>query len=236
MQKINVIFEDQIIPLIDTINIGRDSENDIVINDELISRKHCIIKRNGEASFSIIDNNSANGTYILTSSGDFLDINSQGEEFGNLKKINPFKIFIGKSYELEFHYPELETKKISEKHSAKYIGFIKNPGKLNIENIELMVEIYPNAAAVMLRRKLENLLFDSFFNELTSKLPSEKNELQELIQIASKRISKSEIYKKMHQIRILGNEGAHKGDVNRETVIKCIKIYQEIENAIKQQI
>ena len=45
------------------ISIGRESSNGICVNDHSISRRHCLIKKEGE-SFRIIDSESYNGTFV----------------------------------------------------------------------------------------------------------------------------------------------------------------------------
>lgn len=45
------------------ISIGRESSNGICVNDHSISRRHCLIKKEGE-SFRIIDLESYNGTFV----------------------------------------------------------------------------------------------------------------------------------------------------------------------------
>jgi pSer/pThr/pTyr-binding forkhead associated (FHA) protein len=45
------------------ISLGRQSSNDIVIGDPLISRHHCVIRSEGE-QHTIEDLNSSNGTYV----------------------------------------------------------------------------------------------------------------------------------------------------------------------------
>src|SRR5688572_33007153 len=47
----------------DEISIGRDKGNDIRIPDRSISRRHCLIKTDGE-TFTIIDFESFNGTFV----------------------------------------------------------------------------------------------------------------------------------------------------------------------------
>ena len=46
------------------IKIGRSSNNDIVVNDEKVSRMHCQIMDDGSGSYLLIDSNSENGTYV----------------------------------------------------------------------------------------------------------------------------------------------------------------------------
>ncbi|WP_018143660.1 FHA domain-containing protein [Alloscardovia criceti] len=47
----------------DVITAGRDAENDILLDDNTVSREHTIFKRNGE-NFSLEDAGSLNGTYV----------------------------------------------------------------------------------------------------------------------------------------------------------------------------
>ena len=51
------------IELVAKISIGRESDNDIVIDSKLASRHHCIIQKIRDAYF-LKDENSTNGTYI----------------------------------------------------------------------------------------------------------------------------------------------------------------------------
>lgn len=46
------------------IKIGRSSRNDVNIDDPLVSRLHCQIIQEDNGNFSLIDNNSRNGTFI----------------------------------------------------------------------------------------------------------------------------------------------------------------------------
>lgn len=46
------------------ITIGRSSNNDIHINDSLVSRTHCQIIQDDDGYFRLIDTNSKNGTYV----------------------------------------------------------------------------------------------------------------------------------------------------------------------------
>ena len=47
-----------------TIRIGRSSQNDVVINDEYVSGCHCQIIQDDGGNFVLIDTNSSNGTYV----------------------------------------------------------------------------------------------------------------------------------------------------------------------------
>ncbi|MDR1347188.1 MAG: FHA domain-containing protein [Prevotellaceae bacterium] len=46
------------------IKIGRSSSNDIVINDNQVSRTHCQIIKDDSGNYRLCDLNSANGTYV----------------------------------------------------------------------------------------------------------------------------------------------------------------------------
>ncbi|MDR1552074.1 MAG: FHA domain-containing protein [Prevotellaceae bacterium] len=46
------------------ITIGRNSGNNVVINDSLVSKNHCQIIRDDYGNFSLVDNNSTNGTFV----------------------------------------------------------------------------------------------------------------------------------------------------------------------------
>ena len=43
--------------------IGRDRDNNIVIGDPMLSRKHCLLEKDG-TTLKIVDLKSANGTYV----------------------------------------------------------------------------------------------------------------------------------------------------------------------------
>lgn len=43
--------------------LGRDKDNNIVIADPMLSRKHCLIERDGNR-YKIVDLKSANGTFV----------------------------------------------------------------------------------------------------------------------------------------------------------------------------
>src|ERR1044071_4970354 len=45
------------------VSIGREQSNLICVNDHSVSRRHCVIKREGE-SFRIVDLGSYNGTFV----------------------------------------------------------------------------------------------------------------------------------------------------------------------------
>ena len=46
------------------VTIGKQSDNNIVINDDFVSRHHCQIIQNNDLSYMIVDVGSKNGTYV----------------------------------------------------------------------------------------------------------------------------------------------------------------------------
>ena len=58
-----IVFKGQKIPLISKIKMGRDKSNNIVVDDKMVSRSHCLIQKIKEDYF-IKDLNSSNGTYV----------------------------------------------------------------------------------------------------------------------------------------------------------------------------
>ena len=46
------------------LTIGRSQENDIVINDAKVSRIHLQLVISDDGTYSVVDLNSANGTYV----------------------------------------------------------------------------------------------------------------------------------------------------------------------------
>ena len=58
-----LLFGNKTIPLVSKITIGRDSSNDISINNQLCSRRHAVIQKIKDGFF-ISDLGSTNGTYI----------------------------------------------------------------------------------------------------------------------------------------------------------------------------
>src|SRR5262249_34708560 len=47
----------------DDLTVGRDATSGLHISDDLLSRRHCVVRRNGE-DFTITDVGSRNGTYV----------------------------------------------------------------------------------------------------------------------------------------------------------------------------
>lgn len=71
--------------------IGRNSDNDIVLDDPTIGRSHAIVQRVGERVFTITDQSSANGTLVngviidtaKVSNGDVISIGAKTLRFSN---------------------------------------------------------------------------------------------------------------------------------------------------------
>ena len=67
MPEIIVKYEEKVIERVVSekkrMSIGRTSDNDIVLDNRGVSRKHAQIEFNGEAAV-IIDNESLNGTFV----------------------------------------------------------------------------------------------------------------------------------------------------------------------------
>lgn len=60
-----LVFNKKKIELVAKITIGRDSENDIVVDNKLASRHHAVIQKIKDAYF-LKDENSTNGTFVNT--------------------------------------------------------------------------------------------------------------------------------------------------------------------------
>lgn len=58
-----LMFNNKKISLVAKITIGRDTDNDIVVDNKLASRRHAIIQKIKDAYF-LKDENSTNGTYV----------------------------------------------------------------------------------------------------------------------------------------------------------------------------
>lgn len=68
MTEIIVKYEDRVIERVITektcITIGRNTENDIVLDNRGVSRRHAVIEIDPRGNTIIIDNESLNGTYV----------------------------------------------------------------------------------------------------------------------------------------------------------------------------
>ncbi len=227
--SIILIYEETSIPLEQKVFIGRAEENQIVVKDNFVSRKHCSIERTGELSLEIKDLNSSNGTFVLDSHGDLTKIDKE-LLFDNLKHLSPNSILLGKDAEIKFFFPNLKTKKTSNSQEPITLT-IRKPGVLNEQNLISITKIYPNAGAAMLRRELENFLYEILGNETKKKL-----ELTELLKEAKKKFNLSSEHERLLEIiRHLGNQAAHHGNVNENTVVERINQFYEFRKFFKNQ-
>ncbi len=67
MAKITFVLEDGqvvVVPLEDHLTIGRDEDNDIVVDDERLSPRHAELVQNADGSLQVFDLNSAAGTFV----------------------------------------------------------------------------------------------------------------------------------------------------------------------------
>ncbi len=48
----------------DKLVIGRESDCDVILNDDRVSRRHATIERTSEDSFRLVDHDSTNGTFV----------------------------------------------------------------------------------------------------------------------------------------------------------------------------
>ena len=58
-----LVFNKKRIELVAKITIGRDGDNNVIVDNKLASRHHCIIQKVKEAYF-LKDENSTNGTFL----------------------------------------------------------------------------------------------------------------------------------------------------------------------------
>ena len=61
--SLSISFHGKKIPLVSEIKIGRDTSNDIVLDDKLVSRYHAVLQKI-KADYFIKDLNSSNGTFV----------------------------------------------------------------------------------------------------------------------------------------------------------------------------
>ena len=54
----------QRVPLLPHLRIGRRADNEIVVDDKDVSRRHALIRQNGQGRYELCDLDSVNGTYL----------------------------------------------------------------------------------------------------------------------------------------------------------------------------
>ena len=52
------------IPLHENCSIGRGDQNDCALSDQLASRRHAVVQRQGDNEYWLVDYGSRNGTYL----------------------------------------------------------------------------------------------------------------------------------------------------------------------------
>lgn len=73
----------------DTIHIGRDTSNDVQLSHPLISRYHCIVSRDENHRYSVVDHGSTNGTFV-----NGRHIHQSYLEDGDIIQIGPFRFIL----------------------------------------------------------------------------------------------------------------------------------------------
>lgn len=67
MAKLTFLLEDGqeiVVPLADRVTLGRSEDNDVVVDDERISKRHAELVRNADGSMQVFDSNSTAGTFV----------------------------------------------------------------------------------------------------------------------------------------------------------------------------
>jgi len=67
MAKLTFVLEDGqeiVVPLTERVTLGRGEDNDVVVDDERISKHHAELVRNADGSFQVFDTDSAAGTFV----------------------------------------------------------------------------------------------------------------------------------------------------------------------------
>jgi pSer/pThr/pTyr-binding forkhead associated (FHA) protein len=67
MAKLTFVLEDGqeiVVPLAERITLGRADDNDVVVDDERISKRHAELVRNADGSVQVFDSNSTAGTFV----------------------------------------------------------------------------------------------------------------------------------------------------------------------------
>ena len=86
-EKRCLFFKGKKIPLVAKITLGRDSTNQVVIDDQMVSRFHALIQKIND-SFFIQDLNSSNGTFVNDKPvppGKYIQINKNDNiKFGSI--------------------------------------------------------------------------------------------------------------------------------------------------------
>lgn len=104
------------------LTIGRDRENDIILQSDSVSRRHCRIERRGD-HLTIIDLDSTNGTFV----NDNEPITSTPLRRGDQIKVGDtiFKYLSGSDVESQYHetiYKMTITDGLTDIHNKRYLS------------------------------------------------------------------------------------------------------------------
>jgi pSer/pThr/pTyr-binding forkhead associated (FHA) protein len=67
MAKLTFVLEDGqeiVVPMVEHITIGREEDNDVVVDDDRVSKRHAELVRNADGSIQLFDSNSTAGTFV----------------------------------------------------------------------------------------------------------------------------------------------------------------------------
>jgi pSer/pThr/pTyr-binding forkhead associated (FHA) protein len=67
MANLTFVLEDGhevVVPLADHITLGRGEDNDVVVDDDRVSKRHAELVRNADGSIQLFDSNSTAGTFV----------------------------------------------------------------------------------------------------------------------------------------------------------------------------
>ena len=114
--------EQQEFPCKAIVSIGRDKNNDIIIQDKLVSRNHAIVRRLGEEDYYLIDEGSANGSFVnakkvilptLLNDGDKISIGSANISFRQQRAANGAADTVDESADTVLMEPSVEVRQFT---------------------------------------------------------------------------------------------------------------------------
>ena len=104
------------------VTIGRDKNNDIIIQDKLVSRNHAIVRRLGEEDYYLIDEGSANGSFVnakkvvlptLLNDGDKISIGKANISFRQQRAANGAADTVDESADTVLMEPSVEVRQFT---------------------------------------------------------------------------------------------------------------------------
>ncbi len=144
-----------------SITIGREEDNDLVIDDEFISRHHIKLKKEGNG-IKIQDLDSSNGTFVKTDRIQRAELRP-GDSFS----IGGVEIFLKEG--------SLEEFKISNQLTPVFNGISKdNKQKFRPPKTKMMVEVYNNLLKQIMYSGLRHRNFTDFLSDLSEHLSGMK--------------------------------------------------------------